>query len=120
MLRERLTNLLTEAAIKAQKEGKLPSVALPEITIERPQNSEHGDYASNFPLKLARIARANPITIANELVALLPVAEEIESAIVAPPGFINFTLKNTWLSRQVGQVIKDGESFGNNEMGQGK
>ena len=107
MLREILINLLTEAATKAQKEGKLPSVVLPEITIERPQNAGHGDYASNFPLKLARIARANPMVIANELVALLPVTEEIESAKVAPPGFINFTLKNTWLKQQVDRILKD-------------
>ena len=120
MLREILINLLTEAATKAQKEGKLPSVVLPEITIERPQNAGHGDYASNFPLKLARIARANPMVIANELVALLPVTEEIESAKVAPPGFINFTLKNTWLNQQVDRILKEGEFFGNNDMGQGK
>jgi arginyl-tRNA synthetase len=120
MLRERLINLLTEAAAKAQKEGKLPSVVLPEITIERPQNTEHGDYASNFPLKLARIARANPMVIANELVALMPATEEIESAVVAPPGFINFTLKNTWLNHQVDQILREGEAFGNNNMGRGK
>jgi arginyl-tRNA synthetase len=120
MLREILINLLTEATIKAQKQGKLPSVVLPEITIERPQKAGHGDYASNFPLKLARIARANPMVIANELVALLSTTEEIESAVVAPPGFINFTLKNTWLNRQVDQILKEGESFGNNKMGQGK
>ena len=120
MLRERLINLLTEAANKAQKAGKLPSVVLPEITIERPQNTEHGDYATNLPLKLARVARANPMVIAQELVTLLPVTEEIESAVAAPPGFINFTLKNEWLSRQVDRILKDGESYGNNEMGQGK
>ena len=120
MLRERLIDLLTEAAKKAQKEGKLPAVELPEITIERPQNAEHGDYASNFPLKLARTARANPMVIANELVALLPAAEEIESAVVAPPGFINFTLRNKWLNRQVDRILQDGESFGNNNLGKGK
>jgi len=120
MLRERLIDLLTEAAKKAQKEGKLPAVALPEITIERPQNAEHGDYASNFPLKLARTARANPMVIANELVALLPAAEEIESAVVAPPGFINFTLRSKWLNRQVDRILQDGESFGNNNLGKGK
>jgi arginyl-tRNA synthetase len=120
MLRARLINLLNEAVNKAQKAGKLPSVVLPEITIERPQNTEHGDYACNLPLKLARITRANPMAIAKELVALLPVTEEIESAVVAPPGFINFTLKNEWLSRQVDRVLKEGASYGNNEMGQGK
>ena len=120
MLRERVIDLLTEEAKKAQREGKLPAVALPEITIERPQNAEHGDYASNFPLKLARTARANPMVIANELVALLPAAEEIESAVVAPPGFINFTLRNKWLNRQVDRILQDGESFGNNNLGKGK
>ena len=120
MLRERLIDLLTESAKKAQKEGKLPAVELPEITIERPQNAEHGDYASNFPLKLARTARANPMTIAQELVALLPEAEEIESAVAAPPGFINFTLRDKWLQRQVYRILQDGESFGNNNIGQGK
>ena len=120
MLRERLINLLTEAAVKAQKEGKLPAVALPEITIERPQNAEHGDYASNFPLKLARIARANPMAIAKELVALLPAAEGIESAVVAPPGFINFTLSNKWLNHQVDRILTEGESFGDNNLGKGQ
>jgi len=120
MLRERLIDLLTEAAKKAQKEGKLPAVELPEITIERPQNAEHGDYASNFPLKLARTARANPMVIANELVALLPAAEEIESAVAAPPGFINFTLRNKWLNRQVDRILQESESFGNNNIGKGK
>ena len=120
MLRERLISLLTAAATRAQKEGKLPAVALPEITIERPQNTEHGDYASNFPLKLARTARANPMVIANELVALLPAAEEIESAVVAPPGFINFTLRNKWLNSQVDRILQEGESFGNNNLGKGK
>jgi len=120
MLRERLISLLTAAATRAQKEGKLPAVALPEITIECPQNTEHGDYASNFPLKLARTARANPMVIANELVALLPAAEEIESAVVAPPGFINFTLRNKWLNSQVDRILQEGESFGNNNLGKGK
>jgi arginyl-tRNA synthetase len=95
-------------------------VELPEITIERPQKAEHGDYASNFPLKLSRIARANPMVIANELVTLMPKTDEIESAVAAPPGFINFTLKNNWLNRQVDHILTEGESFGNNNMGQGK
>src|SRR5208283_1674433 len=120
MLRERLIDLLTESAKKAQKEGKLPAVELPEITIERPQNAEHGDYSSNFPLKLARIARANPMVIASELVALLPAAEEIESAVAAPPGFINFTLRDRWLNRQIDRVLQEGDSFGNNNIGQGQ
>jgi arginyl-tRNA synthetase len=120
MLRAKLKNLLTEALDKAQKTGKLPPVILPEITIERPQNEEHGDYACNLPFKLARVARANPMSIAKELITLLPPSEEIESAVAAPPGFINFKLKNDWVCQQVDRVLKEGETYGNNQMGTGK
>ena len=53
-LKQQLIELLTQAAGEAQQQGKLPKVTLPDIAIEHPQNPEHGDYASSFPLKLAR------------------------------------------------------------------
>ena len=86
--------LLTQAASEAQQSGKLPSVSLPEVYIERPQNPEHGDYASSFPLKLARATGAKPMTIAEDMVGLIAPGPEIDSITVASPGFINFTLKN--------------------------
>ena len=43
---------------------ELPPMVLPETVLERPQNSEHGDYASSYPLKLARVLRLNPLDIA--------------------------------------------------------
>ena len=58
--KQQLVELLIEAANAAQKNGKIPAIILPEVTLERPQNSDHGDYASSFPLKLARAARTNP------------------------------------------------------------
>ncbi|HEY41689.1 MAG TPA: arginine--tRNA ligase [Dehalococcoidia bacterium] len=119
MLKETLIDLLTQAAIQAQQSGKLPSATLPTVTIERPQNPEHGDYASSFPLKLARSAGANPIEIARELVKLIPPTPEIESIAVAPPGFINFTLKNGWLMQQVDVILSEREKFGNIDLGHG-
>jgi len=119
MLKETLIDLLTQAATQAQHSGKLPSVTLPSVTIERPQNPEHGDYASSFPLKLARSAGTNPMEIARELVKLIPPAMEIESIVVAPPGFINFTLKSDWLTQQVDTILSDGENFGNIDLGHG-
>ena len=105
MLKQRLVELLTQAASAAQRLGKLPSVTLPEVTIERPQNPGHGDYASSFPLKLARTVGTSPMTIANDMVGLIVPSSEIESIAVAPPGFINFTLKSDWLSRQVDSIL---------------
>ena len=111
--------LLTQAAGEAQKAGKLPQVALPEATIERPQNPEHGDYASGFPMKLARATRANPMTIAKDLIGLITPYLEIESIVVAPPGFINFTIKSQWLTGQVESILSAGEGYGNMDIGKG-
>ena len=48
MLKRRITNLLEEAAVEAQKKGLLPQVALPEILVEHPQSAAYGDYACSF------------------------------------------------------------------------
>ncbi len=118
--KQQLIDLLTQAANKAQEAGILPAVTLPEVSLERPQNAEHGDYASSFPLKLARAARTNPLAIAKELVKLMDAGAGIADIEVAPPGFINFTLKTEWLNSQVNSILKAGEKFGNSQMGKGK
>lgn len=119
MLKQTLVELLTQAASEAQQSGKLPSVSLPEVTIERPQNPEHGDYASSFPLKLARTIGINPLTIANDIVTLIVPTSEIDNITVAPPGFINFTLKSDWLTQQVDSILAADDSYGDIDLGQG-
>ena len=119
MLKEAITNLIKNAVMEAQQAGKLPSITLPEIVIERPQNPEHGDYASSVSLKLARATGVSPLTIASEIANLIVPTPEIASIAVAPPGFINFTLKNDWLTRQVGSILERGDAYGNIELGQG-
>ncbi|MFC2040773.1 arginine--tRNA ligase [Chloroflexota bacterium] len=114
-----MAELLTQAALDAQKSGKLPSVTLPEAYLERPQNPEHGDYASSFPLKLAGAAKIKPMTIAEDLIKLMAPNSDIESTVAAPPGFINFTLKSNWLTSQVESILEAGEYYGNIDYGQG-
>jgi arginyl-tRNA synthetase len=119
MLKQTIIDLLTQAIAEAQAAGKLPSITLPEIVIERPQNPEHGDYASSVSLKLARATGVSPLTIANEVVSLIMPTPEIANIAVAPPGFINFTLKNDWLAHQVDSILECGDAYGNIELGQG-
>ncbi len=119
MLKQRLVERLTQAASEAQQSGKLPAVTLPEAYVEHPQNPEHGDYASSLPLKLARATGANPMTIAQDLVGLITSGSDIDSVVAAPPGFINFTLKNDWLTSQVDAILQAGEAYGNINLGQG-
>jgi arginyl-tRNA synthetase len=120
MLKQTITELLTKAIVAAQQAGKLPTVTLPEIIIERPQNPEHGDYASSISLKLARAIGTSPLKIAAEIAGFITPSAEIDSVTVAPPGFINFTLKSDWLTQQVESILDSGNTFGNIDLGQGK
>jgi len=119
MIKQKLIELLRGAASEAQRSGKLPSVTLPDIVIERPQNPEHGDYASSLPLKLARATGLSPLAIASDVVGLIVPSPEIDSITVAPPGFINFTLKSDWLASQVDSILVTGDSYSNIDVGQG-
>ncbi|MFC1912377.1 arginine--tRNA ligase [Chloroflexota bacterium] len=118
MLKETIADLLTRAAAEAQQTGRLPSVTLPEVVVEHPQNPEHGDYASSLPLKLARATGVNPLTIANDIVSLISPAPEIDRVVAAPPGFINFTLKGDWLAGQVNSILSDGDAYGTITQGE--
>ncbi len=117
MLRQRLIDLLTEAARKAQESGKIPSVTLPDIVIERPQNPEHGDYASSLALKLARATGINPLTIANEVAQRITPETDIASITVAPPGYVNFTFSDNWLTQQVDSILLAGDAYSNLNLG---
>ena len=119
-LKQTLIELLKRAAGESQQLGKLPPVTLPEVGVEHPRNPEHGDYASSFALKLARATGLDPIVIANDMVGLMIPGPEISRINVAPPGFINFILKNDWLVSQVESILAAGDSYGNINLGQGK
>ena len=111
---------VTEALTKAQSNQALPTVPAPGGIVERPQNPEHGDFASSAPLKLARTMRMAPMDIAEALAACIATDSEIAAVAVAPPGFINFTLSPAWLQEQVDAIVEAGEIFGSTDAGAGK
>jgi len=120
MIKNKIAELLSHAVKEAVEKEMLPAAALPDVSVERPQNPEHGDYASSLPLKLSRAMRMNPLAIAETLAGLIPASEEIEKVTVAHPGFVNFTLSSKWLASQVEKVLSEKEAFGNIDMGAGK
>jgi arginyl-tRNA synthetase len=117
--KETIAEIIKTAILAAQEAGKLPVVTLPEIVIERPQNAEHGDYASSISLKLARAVGTGPLEIAGEIAAFIKPSPEIGNVTVAPPGFINFTLDNRWLSDQVDVILDSGNDYGDINVGDG-
>ena len=122
IVRDRIAELVVQALNAAQNADQLPSIPVEDIAVERPQNPEHGDFATSLPLKLARPMRMNPIQIAERITKRLPNGSQgevlLESATVAPPGFINFSLKQTWLQQQVETIRAAGGEFGNVEVGE--
>jgi len=119
MLKHKIAQLLEQAAVEAQQRDLLPQVALPEITVEHPQSLVYGDYACSFPLKLARTARVDPLDIAERVVKFIAPIPEVGKIEVAPPGFINFTLREDWLAQQVEVILRTGEDYGNVNIGKG-
>lgn len=120
MIRRELAKCLQQAVAKAQRKGALPSATLPELLIEHPQNPEHGDFASGLPLKLARAMKMSPIAIAEKISEHLVPPPQVARFWVAPPGFINFILREDWLSTEVESILAAGEVYGEIELGKGK
>jgi len=119
MLKQELAKCLQQAVLKAQQEGALAAAALPEVLIEHPQNPEHGDFASGFPLRMARAMRMSPLAIAEKVCEHIVPPPQVDKVWIAPPGFINFTLREDWLSTEVKSILAAGESFGDIELGKG-
>ena len=119
MLKYRIARLLQQAAVEAQHKGLLPQVDLPDIAVEHPPSAAHADYACSLPLKLGRSAGLNPLDIAEKMVELIAPIPEVHKIEVAPPGFINFTLRNDWLAQQVEAILASAEDWGNIDLGEG-
>ena len=120
MARREIEALVQAAARRAQEAGVLPQVHLPESTVERPQRPEHGDYASNIALRLARAARTSPLELASAIAGLIQANDVLAAVEVAPPGFINFRLSPAWLRRQVEEVLAQGEDYPRLDFGRGQ
>jgi arginyl-tRNA synthetase len=120
MIKDELAQLIEKAAAEAQERKLIPAVAMPDVVIERPQNPEHGDYACALPLKLARMAKMNPMKIGGHIVGLIQCPPGCEKVELVPPGFINFSLTKSWLVDQVGVILSAGDTYGNTDDGLGK
>ena len=119
-IRGQIGLLLKSALEAAQRRQVLPPAAPDDLSIERPQDLEHGDFASSIPLKLARPMRMSPMAIAERLVPLIPDDEVLARVWAARPGFINFSLSSSWLAQQVDVVRQAGQEYGNVDVGRGK
>jgi len=111
-----LAELLKATAAAVLAEHGLDAAALPAtVTVERPRNPEHGDYASNLALQLGKKVGANPRELAGWLAEALAKADGIASAEVAGPGFINMRLEASAQAKVVDDVIDAGDRYGHSD-----
>ena len=88
------------------------SVVPATVTVERPRNPEHGDYATNIALQVAKKAGTNPRELAGWLVDALSANPDIASAEVAGPGFINLRLGTGAQGKIVTDILGAGGEYG--------
>ena len=117
-----LLNALDAQGIDALRAaGTLPAdAATPDFVIERPKTREHGDFATNAAMLLAKAARTNPRALAQALVAALPASEDVARVEIAGPGFINFHLAPGAWQREVAAALRHGHAYGRNSTGAGR
>jgi len=115
-----IVTLIEKAIKKAQRKGDLPKFEVPPVPLEHPKQADWGDYATPICMQMAPLARMAPVKIAETVVKRLGKADYLGKVKVAHPGFINFTLADAWLARQVEAILVAEETYGNLDLGQGK
>jgi len=124
MIREEIKKLIQNAIEDLQKKKKLPKFAIPEILIEKPPKENYGDYSSNIVYQLSKIAKINPLELSKGISARIfnyPKGRQLFRMISGDsPGFINFFISKEYLQKQIGEILKQGEKFGNLKIGKNK
>jgi len=111
-----LAELLRITASAVLGEHDLDPAALPEaVTVERPRNPEHGDYATNLALQLGKKVGVNPRELAGWLAEAMAAAPGISAAEVAGPGFVNLRLEAAAQNVIVDNVIGAGRGYGGSD-----
>jgi arginyl-tRNA synthetase len=110
-LKTALKNLLAEEGVAGEP---------PEIVVEAPRNREHGDYATNVALQLARALNRNPMQIAEALLERFDGEGLVAEATVAKPGFINFRMAGEAAASILRRIAEEGPRFGRAQTGAGR
>mgnify|MGYP001084514342 CR=1 FL=1 len=104
---------------EARRPGSTDGLTAADLPVERPKNRDHGDWASNAALKLAKLVGASPRELATEIAEALTKTEGIESVDVAGPGFINITLDAATAGSLARTIVEAGAAYGTNESQRG-
>ena len=115
-----IEKLLTQA-LAALPEDLVPSTARDStIDVENTRDAQHGDFASNLAMRLAKATRQNPRKLAEALVRALPASPAVAKVDIAGAGFINFFLSPDAYHAEIARVLEDGPRYGRCNVGAGR
>jgi arginyl-tRNA synthetase len=119
-LKTLIEKLLTQA-LAGLPEELVPAAARGVgVEVESTRDAQHGDFASNLAMRLAKSARQNPRRIAGALVRLLPPTPSVARVEIAGAGFINFFLAPGAYHAEIGKVLGDAQLYGCSLKGAGR
>ncbi|WP_448615821.1 arginine--tRNA ligase [Modestobacter sp. URMC 112] len=116
MTPEQLRDVVRSAVAAAVEHGTLAVEVPDDVVVERPRNPEHGDYATNVALRLAKGAGRPPREVAEVLAEQLRAHPGIATVDVAGPGFLNVTFASGVLGAIAVEAVTAGEGYGRTEV----
>lgn len=120
-IRETVRDIIRNGLEGCFASGQLISGHIPSIVVETPANRDHGDFATNVAMQLAKTERKAPRAVAEILVAGISGSCDLFDRIeIAGPGFINFSLKKGAWQRLLPVIESLGTAYGRSESGQGR
>ncbi|HEB01545.1 MAG TPA: arginine--tRNA ligase [Candidatus Portnoybacteria bacterium] len=121
-IKQEISNCIAKSIKKLQREKVWPGFEMPEIHLEHPEDKSFGDYATNMAMLLAKQVKKEPSKVAETLKQKLEVKSKnlFEKIEVAKPGFINFFLAKDYYQKQVKEILKQKEKFGQSNIGQNR
>ncbi len=118
-MKDQIQRLVSKALEQIVADGILPEAPQQGPIIERARDAQHGDFASNIAMVLAKVARSKPRDLAEKIVAALPESAEVSKVEIAGPGFINFYLSPNAYYSLVPKILADGHDYGRSDLGNG-
>jgi arginyl-tRNA synthetase len=119
-MKQTIETLILQAVDTLKANGDLDINTLPAVTIERSRDAQHGDFATNLALILAKAAKTNPRQLAEKILAALPAHDAVTKVELAGPGFINFFINPAAQYAIINTIHELGRNFGLSTVGAGK
>jgi len=118
-VKQQLEELLLSALARMSEGSSTSAPPRDQIIVERTRDAQHGDFATNIALRLAKSARRNPRELAQAIVAALPANPLVARTEVAGAGFINFFLTKDAYADEIARIHAEGARYGRSTLGAG-